>query len=74
MRVELPPETAAGIARHLASGHYATPGDVIVAALAMLAEVAYLRQAWEEGIASGDGGEFDPAEIKREAREASGRG
>ncbi len=40
----------------------------------MLDEVASLRQAWAEGIASGDGGEFEPEEIKREAREAFGRG
>lgn len=32
------------------------------------ADLARLREAWAEGIASGDGGEIDIAELKRNGR------
>lgn len=60
----LPPDLAALIDRQVRSGRFATPAEVIGAALRLLDATALtgtarLSAAWDEGMASGDAGPVD---------------
>ena len=65
----------------VASGRYASTSEAVREALRMLEradrregeELRRLREAWEEGVASGDAGPLDFAALKAEARERSPR-
>lgn len=74
--VALTPEMATMVRKAVESGEYATASEVIRDALRLWKqdqilrehEIAELRAAWEEGIASGPAEPLDMAEIKAEAR------
>lgn len=74
--VVLSEELARFVEARVATGRYATSSDVMREALRRLAlverhdaeEGARLRQAWSEGVASGDAGEIDFADVKKDAR------
>jgi antitoxin ParD1/3/4 len=76
MNVSLPDELADFVEAKVASGRYGSSSDVIGEALRLMEEaekleaqkLRFLREAWKEGVESGDAGEVDFAELKREAR------
>jgi antitoxin ParD1/3/4 len=75
--LSLPPELVALIDSQVRSGRFASSSDVVGAALRLLqhsgeSEVAWLRAAWEDGIASGDAGPLDPAELRAAAHAGLG--
>jgi antitoxin ParD1/3/4 len=81
MKVSLPGEFGAFVDRQVTSGRYATAGDVVCDALQMLKRkvqadaerVAWLQQAYREGIESGDHGPLDVDALIAEARAMQGR-
>ena len=74
--ISLPEDLVRLLENEVASGRFQTQSEVIDAALRDYAEatsdhperLAWLRQAWEDGINSGDAGEIDLEEVKAEAR------
>lgn len=74
--IALPAETLESAKAAVASGEYASTGEVVRDALRLwenhrvlqIQEIARLRKAYEEGIASGLAGPLDIERIKREAR------
>lgn len=64
----------------VASGRNASAGDVVIEALRLMerheetesGKLAWLRNAYREGLASGDAGPFDIADVKAEARRHRG--
>jgi antitoxin ParD1/3/4 len=74
--ISLTPELVGMIKAKIDGGRYSSTSEVVREALRLLermdrqdAEQAhYLRNAWNEGIASGDGGALDFAELKAAAR------
>ena len=74
--ITLPPELVSFIQAKVETGRYGSTSDVVQEALRLLAqadrheadETARLRQAWDEGTASGDDGPLDFAELRTEAR------
>jgi antitoxin ParD1/3/4 len=82
MNVTIGDDAARIIERMVDSGEYGSAEEVVEHALLALAlnepfdeEVsASLRQAYEEGIASGDAGEFDIEKVIAEARRQHGAG
>ncbi|MBW8282822.1 MAG: type II toxin-antitoxin system ParD family antitoxin [Rhizobium sp.] len=74
--VSLSPELETFLEKKVESGEFASPGDVLVAALRLLQErdslnavsPDALRLAWTEGLASGDFQPLDLATLKAEAR------
>ena len=76
MNVSLPEELANFVKDKVAGGRYGSSSEVVREALRLLEKVekreaersAELRRAWDEGLASGDAGELDPEDFKREAR------
>lgn len=74
--VSLSAELEDFVAKKVASGEFASPGDVLAAALALLQEHdslnalsgETLRRAWTEGVASGDFQPLDLAALKAEVR------
>ena len=76
LRVTLPEQLADLVKRKLDSGLYASPEEVIAAALKLLdrqdRKLAALREDIQEGLASGDGRIFDEEvveDIRRRGRE-----
>jgi antitoxin ParD1/3/4 len=77
MNVSLPDELANFVEAKVSGGRYASPSEVVGEALRLMAKLerqeaeklGFLRQAWQDGVDSGDAGELDFAELKREARE-----
>jgi antitoxin ParD1/3/4 len=75
--ISLTPELVGFIKAKVESGRYASTSEVVRDALRALErldqraaeELSQLRQAWEEGVSSGDAGELDFADLKKEARE-----
>jgi len=70
LSIALTPELAAAVREAVGSGRYATASEVIRDALRVWqqhrsAETAWLRRAWEEGIASGPATEGGPTVMAR---------
>jgi antitoxin ParD1/3/4 len=76
MNVSLTEELANFVKAKVAAGRYTSSSEVVREALRLMEKVerqeaeklALLRQAWKEGIDSGDAGEVDFAKLKKEAR------
>jgi antitoxin ParD1/3/4 len=73
--ISLTPDLIDLINAKVDSGLYTSASDVVCEALRMLEHAeetnsASLRQAWEDGLASGDAGSLDFAALKIEARAA----
>jgi antitoxin ParD1/3/4 len=74
--ISLPPELVGLLKAKVETGRYSSTSEVVREALRLLErldqreadERARLRQAWEDGLASGDAGPLDFAELKAEAR------
>ncbi|WP_454288051.1 ribbon-helix-helix domain-containing protein [Rhizobium arsenicireducens] len=74
--VSLSLELAAFVEKKVESGEFASPGEVLAAALKLLEErdrlsplsTDALKLAWTEGLASGDFRPLDLAALKAEAR------
>ena len=77
MTVSLSDELALFVESRIATGRYASSGDVVGEALRLMEMVERqaadrlqsLRTAWTDGIDSGDAGEIDSIALKAEARE-----
>ena len=76
MNVSLPEELANFVKDKVATGRYGSSSVVVREALRLVEKtelqkaekLVWLRQAWNEGIESGDAGEIDFVALKREAR------
>jgi antitoxin ParD1/3/4 len=76
MSVALTNQQVAVVRAAIETGEYATPSEIIREAMrdwqvkreARLSETQRLRQAWDEGKASGDAGPVDLAGARKEAR------
>ena len=76
LTIALPVETLESARAAVESGEYASTGEVVRDAMRLwenhravqAQEIARLRKAYEEGIASGSAGPLDIERIKREAR------
>jgi antitoxin ParD1/3/4 len=76
MNVSLPEELAKFIKDKVATGRYGSSSEVVREALRLMEKTEQqeaegrvsLRQAWKEGIDSGDAAEIDFAAVKRQAR------
>nr|WP_294540832.1 type II toxin-antitoxin system ParD family antitoxin [uncultured Rhodoblastus sp.] len=76
MNVSLTDELANFVKAKVAAGRYASSSEVVREALRLMEKIEqqeaeklnFLRQAWKEGIDSGDAGELDFAVLKQEAR------
>jgi antitoxin ParD1/3/4 len=76
INVSLTDELAKFIDDQVATGRYASSNDVVQEALRLMERldrteaerIDWLQNAWREGIDSGDAGEIDFAELKKEAR------
>lgn len=74
--ISLTPELVGLLRAKVETGRYSSTSEVVREALRLLERAdqreadasARLRQTWLEGIASGDGGSLDLAELKAEAR------
>ncbi len=77
VNVSLSEELANFVNAKVGTGRYGSSGDVVREALRLMeslergevAKLGWLRIAWREGVDSGDAGELDLADLKREARE-----
>lgn len=76
MNVSLPQELANFVEGKVATGRHGSSNEVVHEALRLMERVDQLdaerlkalRQAWQDGIDSGDAGELDFARLKVEAR------
>jgi antitoxin ParD1/3/4 len=76
MNVSLTDELANFVKSKVSGGRYTSSSEVVREALRLMEKVEqqeaeklnFLRQAWKEGIDSGDAGEVDFAALKKEAR------
>ncbi len=76
MNVSLPDELANFVKAKVATGRYGSSSEVVREALRLMEKtelqeaekLALLRQAWREGVDSGDAGEIDFAALKAQAR------
>lgn len=76
MNISLPEELADYIKTKVSAGRYSSSSEVVREALRLMERVEqqeaeklrYLRQAWQQGIESGDAGEVDFTALKQEAR------
>jgi antitoxin ParD1/3/4 len=76
MNVSLPEELANFVKDKVSTGRYGSSSEVVREALRLMEKteqqeaqkLAALRQAWKEGIDSGEGGEIDFTALKKEAR------
>jgi antitoxin ParD1/3/4 len=76
MNVSLTDELADYVKAKVVGGRYSSSSEVVREALRLMEKVEQqeaeklrlLRQAWQEGIDSGDAGDLDFAELKKEAR------
>lgn len=76
INVSLPDELAEFIKSKVSSGRYSSSSEVVREALRLLErhdaiqveKLRWLQKSWSDGIASDDGGEFDPESVKAEAR------
>ena len=76
MNVSLPEELAKFVKDKVSTGRYGSSSEVVREALRLMEKterqeaekLAMLRQAWQEGVDSGDAGEVDFTALKKEAR------
>ena len=76
MNVSLTEELVKFVKAKVDGGRYTSSSEVVREALRLMEKMerqeaetlALLRQAWKEGIDSGDAGELDFAKLKKEAR------
>ena len=76
MNVSLTDELSSFIKAKVSSGRYASSSEVVREALRLMEQRDYmeaeklrsLQKSWQAGIDSGDAGELDFAELKKEAR------
>ena len=76
LSISLPDSDADFVRKSVESGRFDSSSEVVRAALQLMqqAELAdtekltWLREAWETGVASGDSGEINFADLKIEAR------
>ena len=76
MNVSLTDELASFVKTKVTSGRYTSASEVVREALRLLEQrdeveaekLRWMKKAWQEGIESGDTGEIDFAELKKEAR------
>ena len=76
MNVSLTEELANFVEATVGTGRYASSSEVVREALRLMEslerreaeKLGWLRNAWQEGLHSGDAGELDLADLKREAR------
>ena len=76
MNVSLTEELANFVKAKVSGGRYTSSSEVVREALRLMEKIEqqeaeklrFLRQAWQEGIDSGDAGELDMAALKQEAR------
>lgn len=76
MNVSLTDELAEFIKAKVAGGRYSSSSEVVREALRIMEKaerqeaekLRLLRQAWQEGVDSGDAGELDFSELKKQAR------
>lgn len=81
MNVSLPEELAKFVKDKVSTGRYGSSSEVVREALRLMEKtelreaekLATLRQAWKEGVDSGDSGEIDFASLKKEARAVAKR-
>ena len=74
--ISLTPELVGMIKAKVEGGRYSSTSEVVREALRLMERMEqreaeqkeYLRRAWNEGVASGDAGELDFAELKMAAR------
>ena len=74
--IPLDPELSAFVESKVKSGRFASNGDVIREALNLLRSIDFdeayssdeLRAAWQAGLDSGDAGEIDFGDLRKEAR------
>jgi antitoxin ParD1/3/4 len=77
MNLSLTDELTDFVKAKVMSGHYSSSQDVVIEALRLLEKrdqtesekLQWLQNAWAGGIESGDAGELNFAELKKEARE-----
>jgi len=78
--ISLTPELVGMIKAKVEGGRYSSTSEVVREALRLMErmeqreaeQTEYLRRAWNEGIASGDAGDLDFAELKIAARREFG--
>jgi antitoxin ParD1/3/4 len=76
MNVSLTDELANFVKAKVSTGRYASSSEVVREALRLMEKIesqevenlTFLRQAWKDGIDSGDAGVVDFSALKREAR------
>jgi antitoxin ParD1/3/4 len=76
LSISLPDSDADFVRKSVESGRFDSSSEVVRAALQLMQQaeradadkLVRLREAWEAGVASGDGGEVDFATLKSEAR------
>jgi antitoxin ParD1/3/4 len=76
MNVSLPEELANFVKDKVSTGRYGSSSEVVREALRLMEKteqqeaekMAWLRQAWKDGVDSSDAGEMDFAALKKEAR------
>jgi antitoxin ParD1/3/4 len=76
MNVSLPEELANFVKDKVSTGRYGSSSEVVREALRLMEKteqqeaekLKLLRQAWQEGVESGDAGEIDFNALKKEAR------
>ncbi len=76
MNVSLTEELANFVKAKVSAGRYTSSSEVVREALRLMEKMerqeaeklSYLRQAWKQGIDSGDAGEVDFTALKQEAR------
>jgi antitoxin ParD1/3/4 len=76
MNISLTDELANFVKAKVSAGRYTSSSEVVREALRLMEKVEqqeteklnFLRNAWKEGIDSGDAGEVDFATLKKEAR------
>jgi len=76
MNVSLTEELANFVEAKVGTGRYSSSSEVVREALRLMEsmerreaeKLGWLRNAWQEGVDSGDAGELDLADLKQEAR------
>src|SRR5579863_10292496 len=76
MNISIPKELANFVKEKVATGRYGSSSEVVREALRLMEKteqqdaekLSWLRQAWKEGLDSGDAGEIDFASLKTQAR------